>query len=65
MQPGLYWLFDSRKLVQMHFDVEDRFIGGEIIDDPAVIVEHNYWRDAAWHWAIRRDDFVVQQRVDL
>jgi hypothetical protein len=24
-----YWLFDSRKLVRMHFDDEDRFLGGE------------------------------------
>lgn len=30
-----YWLFDSRKLVQMHFDDEDHFLGGEIISDPA------------------------------
>ena len=36
----------------MHFDDEDRFLGGELIEDPAVIVEHNYWRDAAWHRAV-------------
>jgi hypothetical protein len=52
-----YWLFDSRKLVWMHFDDADRFQGGEIIEDPAVIVQHNYWRDAAWHRAVRRDAF--------
>ena len=52
-----YWLFDSRKLVWMHFDDADRFQGGEIIEDPAVIVQHNYWRDAAWHRAVRRDEF--------
>ncbi len=52
-----YWLFDSRMLIQMRFDEKDHFLGGEIIEDPAVIVEHNYWRDAAWHWAMRRDDF--------
>jgi len=52
-----YWLFDSRKLVWMHFDDADRFQGGEIIEDPAVIVQHNYWRDVAWHRAVRRDEF--------
>lgn len=52
-----YWLFDSRKLARMHFGEDDRFLGAEIIEDPAVIVEHNYWRDAAWHCAVRRDDF--------
>ncbi len=52
-----YWLFDSRKLMRMHFDDDERFLGGEIIEDPAAIVRHNYWRDAAWHRAVRRDDF--------
>ncbi len=58
-----YWLFDSRKLVRMHFDDSNVFLGGEIIDEPTVIVEHNYWRDAAWHHAARRDDFATQQGV--
>jgi len=60
-----YWLFDSRLLVQMHFDTRNRFVGGEVIEDSAVIVEHNYWRDAAWHWAVRRDDFSAQLGIDL
>jgi hypothetical protein len=58
-----YWLFDSRTLVRMHFDDGDRFLGGEVVDDPAVIVQHNYWRDAAWHRAARRDDFAAQHHV--
>ncbi|MGH3824983.1 MAG: DUF6879 family protein [Pseudonocardiaceae bacterium] len=56
-----YWLFDSRKLVRMHFGDEDRFLGGEIIEDPAEIVKHNYWRDTARHCAVRRDDFGAEQ----
>ena len=58
-----YWLFDSRTLVQLHFDGEDRFLGGEVIEHPAVIVQHNYWRDAAWHKAVRRDDLAAQQHI--
>ncbi|GAA2418678.1 hypothetical protein GCM10010191_31890 [Actinomadura vinacea] len=54
-----YWLFDSRKLVRMHFDKDENFLGGEIIDDPAVVVDHNHWRDAAWHRAAQRDDFAT------
>jgi hypothetical protein len=55
-----YWLFDSRTLVWMHFDdTDDRFLGAEIIEDPAAVVQHNYWRDAARHWAVRRDDFAI------
>lgn len=55
-----YWLFDSRKLVKMHFDAAENFLGGEVIDDPVEIVQHNYWRDAAWHRAVRRDDFATE-----
>ena len=39
----------------MHFDDDDRFLGGEVIEDPVVIVQHNHWRDAVWHKAVRRD----------
>jgi hypothetical protein len=58
-----YWLFDSSKLVRMHFDDSDRFLGGELVEDPADIVKANYWRDAAWHKAVGRDDFADQQAV--
>lgn len=58
-----YWLFDSRKLVRMHFDDNDAFLGGEFIDDPEQIVNHNYWRDAAWHHAVRRGDFAAEQHL--
>ncbi len=27
-----YWLFDSRKLVRMHFDEDENFLGGEIVE---------------------------------
>ncbi len=60
-----YWLFDSRKLVQMHFDDADAFLGGEVIEGSIEIVDHNYWRDAAWHHAIRRDDFATEQHLGL
>ena len=58
-----YWLFDSSKLVRMHFDGDENFLGGELVEDPAVIVQHNYWRDAAWHRAVRRDDFATQEHL--
>ncbi|GAB3365919.1 hypothetical protein GCM10027360_32910 [Amycolatopsis echigonensis] len=56
-----YWLFDSRLLVRMHFDDRMGFLGGEVVEDPEQVVQHNYWRDAAWHHAVRRDDFAKQQ----
>jgi hypothetical protein len=56
-----YWLFDSRELAVMRFDDDDRFQGAEIVDDPSVIVQHNYWRDVAWHHALRRDEFATEE----
>lgn len=58
-----YWLFDSRKLAMMHFGDDDRFVGAEIVEGPEEIVQHNYWRDAAWHDAVRRDDFATEQHL--
>jgi hypothetical protein len=60
-----YWLFDSRTLVRMHFDdTDDRLISVEIVeDDPDQIVQHNYWRDAAWHHAVRREDFAAEHDI--
>lgn len=55
-----YWLFDSSKLIVMRFDDADRFVGGELVEDPSGVVRANYWRDAAWHWAVRRDDFASE-----
>jgi hypothetical protein len=61
-----YWLFDSRKLLKMRFTDDDQFLGAEVIEDLAEIVQHNYWRDAAQHHAIERDEFVAkyEQRDD-
>jgi hypothetical protein len=56
-----YWLFDSSLLIVMHYDdATDDLRGCEILQDPAVIVQHNYWRDAAWHHAMPRDEYVRQ-----
>jgi hypothetical protein len=56
-----YWLFDSRKLARMHFDENDVPLGAEIVDDPRQVVQHNYWRDVAWHYAVTRSDFDTKQ----
>jgi hypothetical protein len=50
--PGDYWLFDSRTLARMHYLPGGRMAGIELVDDPAAIVEANYWRDAALHAAV-------------
>lgn len=55
-----FWLFDSRLLVRMHFAGDSRFVGAEVSEEPAVIVEHNYWRDAARHHALIPEDFITK-----
>jgi hypothetical protein len=42
-----YWLFDSATLVVMHYAPDGTFTFAELIDDPAEVVEANYWRDIA------------------
>jgi hypothetical protein len=54
-----FWLLDSRLLLVMAFDDDDRFTSAEVIEDPQAIVQHNYWRDAARHHALTPDEFLT------
>ncbi len=54
-----YWLLDSSRLYIVRFTDTDELLGAEPIEDPAAVVQHNLWRDAAWHRAIRRHEFVA------
>lgn len=60
--PGYdYWLFDSRLPVIIHFDEESNaMLRWEVISGPMSVVQHNYWRDVAWHHAIPRDEYIEQ-----
>ena len=53
-----YWLFDSRDLWAMAYDGEGRFLYAELVTDPAEIVRHAYWRDAALHHAISYQQYL-------
>jgi hypothetical protein len=59
-----FWLFDSRRALLLHFDGDDEYLGAELVEDPARIVRYCQARDAAWHLAMRRDDFAVQVASD-
>jgi len=50
--PRDYWLFDSRDLWVMEYAEGGEFLYAEKVSDPAEIVRHCYWRDAALHLAI-------------
>lgn len=56
-----YWLFDSRTAVVIHFDDRtNAMLRWELAPDPARVVQYNYRRDAAWHYAVPRDDYVAR-----
>lgn len=57
-----FWLFDSRRALLLHFNDGDDYLGAELIEDPARIVRYCQIRDAAWHHALRRKDFIEQVR---
>jgi hypothetical protein len=53
-----YWLLDSSRLYIVHFTESDEVVGAELVkDDPAALVQHNLWRDTAWHHAIPYSHF--------
>ncbi len=53
-----YWLLDSSRLYIVRFTDTDELLGAEPVDDPATIIQHGFWRDAAWHHAIPHREFV-------
>jgi hypothetical protein len=58
-----YWLFDSHHLWVMAYTPDGQFLHAERIDDPAQVVTHAYWRDAALHNAVPYTDYV--RRMNL
>lgn len=57
--PGYdFWLFDSTLLARLQFGENDRFLGVTLDRDPAEVVRHCYWRDAAWHHAESFADYM-------
>jgi len=53
-----YWLFDSSDLWVMDYAGDGSFLCAEQVDDPALIVRHSRWRDAALHHAIPYQDYM-------
>ncbi|MEV8477883.1 DUF6879 family protein [Streptomyces sp. NPDC051173] len=52
-----FWIFDSRVMVTLHFDAEDRMLGVDVTEDPNRVVRACQVRDAAWHHAIPSSHF--------
>ncbi|MFJ9887197.1 DUF6879 family protein [Streptomyces sp. NPDC091287] len=53
---GDFWLFDSRVLARFNWEDADRRM--ELTTDPEHVVWACQIRDAAWHHAVRYEDFI-------
>lgn len=51
-----FWLFDSRVLGEFRYE-GDHSLGMELIEDPSEVLVGCQIRDAAWHYAIRYEEF--------
>jgi hypothetical protein len=54
---GDFWLFDSKVLARFAFDDEDTTLGVYVTEDPAEVLAACQARDAAWHHAVRAEEF--------
>lgn len=52
-----FWLFDSKILARFAFDDDDTTLGVYVTEDPADVLAACQARDAAWHHAVRTEEF--------
>ncbi|MEU6577582.1 DUF6879 family protein [Streptomyces sp. NPDC046805] len=54
-----FWLFDSRLVARLLFDMDDHLTGIELITEPAAVNRYCQARDAAWHYAVPYAKFEI------
>jgi len=42
-----FWIFDSERLALMYFTADHRWLGADLITDPAIVAKHEHWMDVA------------------
>ncbi len=57
-----FWLFDSTILARFAFDDEDTTLGVYVSEDPGEVLAACQARDAAWHHAVRTEEFAGRVR---
>jgi hypothetical protein len=53
-----FWLIDSTRVAVLRFAADNTLLGADVVDDPAVVVKHCYYRDVASHYAIPYREYV-------
>ncbi len=56
-----FWLFDSRTLLWLDYDAAGHLVSAELVEDPAVIVRANSWRDVALHAGVALEDYAKKK----
>jgi hypothetical protein len=57
-----FWLFDREIAVDMRYDGRGRFIGGELVSEPARITRRCTIRDEVWAAGVPLNDWLATQR---
>ncbi len=60
-----FWLFDSQIVARFAFDDEDTTLGVYVTEDPAEVLAACQARDAAWHHAVRTEEFARRVRSTM
>lgn len=60
-----FWLFDSEIVARFAFADDDTTLGVYLSEDPADVLAACQARDAAWHHAIRTDEFARRVRSTM
>jgi hypothetical protein len=56
-----FWLIDASRMCILRHDDKDVLLGADVIDDPAVVVKHCYYREVARHHALTRAHYLSQR----
>lgn len=54
-----FWLFDNERLALLYYTASDRLVGAQVLTEPAVVVQHQQWFDAAFSAATRYAAYVA------
>jgi len=54
-----FWVFDGERLALMYFTADHRWLGADLVTDPAVVARHEHWIDMAHRHATPYADYLA------
>jgi hypothetical protein len=55
-----FWVFDSKIVAELRFTADDRWIGADMITEPALVAQHEAWAKLALDHATPYRDYVAE-----